>query len=97
MEIEKRLDDNTLTVILRGRLDTSTAPSMERETESLDNIENLILDLEKLEYISSAGLRIILKLQKIMDIQGKMVVRNASDYIKELFYMTGFNDILTIE
>lgn len=97
MEIEKRLDDNTLTVILRGRLDTSTAPSMERETESLDNIENLILDLEKLEYISSAGLRIILKLQKIMDIQGKMVVRNVSDYLKELFYMTGFNDILTIE
>ena len=97
MEIEKISDNKTLTIILKGRLDTNTSPELEKETESLENIENLILDLGKLEYISSAGLRVILKLQKIMAVQGSIVIKNATDYIKEIFYMTGFNEILTIE
>ena len=97
MKIDKNLEGNNLTITLEGRLDTNTAPDLEKEVESLDGIENLTFDFEKLEYISSAGLRIILALQKIMNNQGSMTIKNVNDKVKEVFEITGFSDILTIE
>ena len=97
MKIDKNLEGNNLTITLEGRLDTNTAPDLEKEVESLDGIENLTFDFEKLEYISSAGLRIILALQKIMNNQGSMTIKNVNDEVKEVFEITGFSDILTIE
>lgn len=98
MEILKTRDGEKLTVALEGRLDTTTAPSLESELKSsLDDISELYLDFEKLEYISSAGLRVLLSAQKVMNKQGKMVIRNVCDDIAEVFEITGFSDILTIE
>ena len=98
LNITKNAEGNNLTVVLEGRLDTTTAPSLESELKSsLDGVENLVLDLTSLQYISSAGLRVLLSAQKIMNRQGSMVVRNASDDVKEIFDVTGFSDILTIE
>ena len=87
-----------LIVSLEGRLDTVTAPQLESELkESLEGVSELVIDAEKMEYISSAGLRVILGAQKIMNRQGKMVVRNLSEEVKEIFEITGFYDILTVE
>ena len=98
LNISKNAEGKNLTVILEGRLDTTTAPTLESELKSsLDKIENLVMDLASLQYISSAGLRVLLSAQKIMNRQGSMVVRNASDDVKEIFDVTGFSDILTIE
>ncbi len=98
LNIEKKVNEKELTVALEGRLDTTTAPVLEGELASvIGGIETLIFDLEKLEYISSAGLRVLLSAQKTMNKQGKMIVRNASDDVKEIFDVTGFSDILTIE
>lgn len=98
MEINKNLNNDTLTIELIGRLDTTTAPQLENELkESLNGVCALILDFSKLEYISSAGLRVLLSAQKIMNTQGTMKVTNVNDEIKEVFEITGFNDILTIE
>ena len=97
MKIDKNLEGNNLTIKLEGRLDTNTAPDLEKEVESLDGVENLIFDFEKLEYISSAGLRIILALQKIMNNKGGMTIKNVNDEVKEVFEITGFSDILTIK
>ena len=98
MEIKKQTNDKELTIALKGRLDTSTAPQFEEAVkESLDGMTSFILDLKELEYMSSAGLRIILTAQKTMNKQGKMVIRNVNDTIMEVFDMTGFADILTIE
>lgn len=98
MNINKTLNGTKLTLTLSGRLDTTTAPQLETELKSsLDNVDNLILDFEDLEYISSAGLRVLLSTQKIMNKQGKMVIRHVNDTILEVFEVTGFNDILTIE
>ena len=75
-----------------------TAPELEADlTQSLEGITSLVLDFEKLEYLSSAGLRVILKTQKTMNRQGKMIIRNVNETIMEVFEMTGFTDILTIE
>lgn len=83
---------------LEGRLDTTTAPVLEKEVkESLEGVENLSFDLKSLEYISSAGLRVLLSAQKIMNKQGSMTIKNASDEVLEIFDVTGFSDILTIE
>ena len=98
MNIIKSLDGTTLNVALEGRLDTTTAPQLEAELKQsiADNTE-LILDFAKLEYISSAGLRVLLAAQKVMNKQGKMVIRNVNDVILEVFEVTGFVDILTVE
>ncbi len=87
-----------LTLSLDGRLDTTTAPQLEAELRSaLDGIENLTIDMEKLVYISSAGLRVLLKAQKVMNKQGKMTVKNVSQEIKDVFEVTGFDELLNIE
>lgn len=97
MKIEKKLDGNTLVFALDGRLDTTTAPELENEIGDLDWVEELIFDMEKLEYISSAGLRVILKAQKIMNEKGSMKLKNVGESIMEVFEITGFSDFLTIE
>lgn len=98
MTIDKKQTGTELTVALRGRLDTTTAPQLEMELQnSLQGVESLIFDFSALEYISSAGLRVLLYAQKVMNRQGKMVVRGANDMIREVFDITGFVDILTIE
>lgn len=98
MEIVKTFNEETLNISLEGRLDTMTAPQFEKELkESIDGIKNLVLDFEKLAYVSSAGLRVILSAQKIMNKQGTMKILNVGDDIMEVFEITGFADILTIE
>ena len=97
MQITKTISDDALTIAITGRIDTLTAPQLDAEIQGkLDGIKNLTIDLKNVEYISSAGLRIFLTAQKIMNKQGKMVVKNASSAIKEIFDVTGFSDILTI-
>ena len=96
--IEKIKTNEQLTVLLEGRLDTSTAPLLEEELRnSLDDIKRLVLDLEKLEYLSSAGLRIVLAAQKRMSKQGQMLLKHVPEIIMDIFEVTGFVDILTIE
>lgn len=99
MTIQKTLNGGTLSVALEGRLDTTTtAPLLEAELKaSMDGITELELDFEKLEYLSSAGLRVLLAAQKVMNKQGKMVIRYVNETIQEVFEITGFIDILTIE
>ena len=98
MTIEKNMDGAQLTIFLAGRLDTTTAPQLEAELKaSLEGVKNLVLDFEKLDYLSSAGLRVLLAAQKQMNKQGDMVVRHVNETIAEVFEVTGFCDILTIE
>ena len=98
MTIQKTLNGSTLSVALEGRLDTTTAPQLEAELKaSLDGITELDLDFEKLEYLSSAGLRVLLAAQKTMNKQGTMVIHHVNETIREVFEVTGFIDILTIE
>ncbi len=98
MIITKTADGSELTVALEGRLDTNTSPELETALKaSLDGVTALTLDFEKLEYISSAGLRVLLSAQKTMDRQGTMKVTHVADIILEIFDVTGFTDILTIE
>ena len=98
MNITKNQNGASLQVILSGRLDTTTAPQLEAELRSsLGGITELILDFAEIEYISSAGLRVLLAAQKIMNKQGTMVIRNTNDSVNEVFEITGFVDILTIE
>ena len=98
MTIDKKLEGTKLEITLEGRLDTITAPTLEGELkQSLDGITELVFDFEKLEYISSAGLRVLLAAQKIMNKQGSMLIKNVNDVINDVFEVTGFVDILTIE
>ena len=98
LEINRKTDGQKMTVMLEGRLDTTTAPQLETEMkENLNGVQKLILDFEKLEYISSAGLRVLLSTQKTMAKQGSMKLIHVSDVISEIFEVTGFADILTIE
>ena len=98
LNIEKSAKDSELTVVLAGRLDTTTAPALEKELkESLDSVTNLVIDMSDLEYISSAGLRVLLSAQKTMNKQGAMLVKHVNDSIMEIFEVTGFSDILTIQ
>ena len=98
LNINKTVEATTLTVALEGRLDTTTAPKLEAELkESLNGMKEVVLDFAKLEYISSAGLRVLLSAQKIMNKQGSMKLINVNDTIQEIFEVTGFSDILTIE
>lgn len=98
MDIEKHKDGKKLDVKLVGRLDSKTAPELKEVLEdSLNDVEELTFDLSELNYISSAGLRIILSTQKTMNKQGSMKVTNVQDIVMEVFESTGFVDILTIE
>ena len=98
MTINKVKNDTELTLALEGRLDTTTAPQLETELKnSWDGITLLTLDFLQLEYISSAGLRVLLAAQKVMNKQGKMVIKNVGSDIMEVFEITGFSDILTVE
>lgn len=97
MQIVKSVDNNVTNFALEGRLDTMTAPQLEAEIlGKLDGVTELNFDFAKLSYISSAGLRVLLSAQKIMNKQGKMVIKNVCAEIKEIFEVTGFSDILTI-
>lgn len=97
MTLNKTLDGDTLTIEIVGRLDTGTSPQLEEEIkESVGEANNLVLDFGKLEYISSAGLRVLLKSQKLMAKKGEMVIVNASETVKEVFELTGFIDFLTL-
>ena len=97
MTITKKQDGAALEIALEGRLDTTTSPMLENELkEALPGVTELTLDLEKLEYISSAGLRVLLAAQKTMSKQGAMKLVNVNEIIMEIFEITGFSDILTI-
>ena len=98
MTINKTMDGKTLNVALEGRLDTVTAPELEASLrEDLEKADSLVLDFGKLEYISSAGLRVLLSAHKSMVPKGGMKVTHANDIVKEVFDVTGFSDILNIE
>ena len=98
MTITNTKDGGILTVAVSGRLDTSTAPQLDSLLkEALQGITELVMDFAGLEYISSAGLRVLLSAQKVMNRQGSMKVINAADMVKEVFDVTGFSDVLTIE
>ena len=98
MTIEKNLNGTELTITIVGRLDTTTAPQLEAEfKQSINGVEKLILDFSALEYLSSAGLRVLLAAQKVMNKQGEMIIKNVNDTINEIFEVTGFIDILTVE
>lgn len=98
MEVTKEAKNNELLIRVSGRLDTTSSPVLEKELSEIeDNITTVILDFAKLEYVSSSGLRIILSLQKQMNKKGKLIIRNVGNMVKEVFDITGFSSILTIE
>ena len=98
MNILKTQEGSKLTVALEGRLDTTTSPQLEAELrQSVDGLTELVLDLKDLDYISSAGLRVLLSAQKVMNRQGQMIIRNVKPEIMDIFDVTGFVDILNIE
>lgn len=98
MNIVKKRDGSKLTMTVEGRLDTTTAPQLEAEVKSsLGGVTELVMDFAQLEYLSSAGLRVLLSAQKIMNKQGAMAVRHVNETIQEVFEVTGFVDILTVE
>ena len=98
LNINKTAQGQALRIDLEGRLDTTSSPQLETELKgSLDGVSDLTLDLEKLEYISSAGLRVLLATQKVMNRQGQMKLVHVNDVVMEIFEVTGFTDILTIE
>ena len=98
MTIKKTKNENSLTITIEGRLETNTAPDLEAVTKNeLGGVTELIFDFSNLEYISSAGLRVLLSAQKIMNKQGSMKIINANDIIREIFDITGFSDILSVE
>ena len=98
MTIQKTRNGSELILSLEGRLDTLTAPELEKELkDSLEGVKTLVFDLEKLEYVSSAGLRVLLSAQKTMNREGKMTLRHVSEPIRDIFEVTGFSDIRTVE
>ena len=98
MVIKKEKEGNKLKLSLEGRLDTVTSPELEEElSNSIDGIEQLIFDMSELQYITSSGIRVLLYAQKVMNSQGKMIITNINTVVKEVFDVTGFDDIFTIE
>ena len=98
MTIDKKMNGTALEIALEGRLDTMTAPELEKElNQSLGGADSLTLDFGKLEYISSAGLRVLLSAHKVMSAKGGMKVTNVNEIVQEVFEVTGFADILNIE
>lgn len=96
MKINLNKDNDKLIISLEGRLDTNTSPELESEYKKLDE-KNIVLDLEKLNYISSAGLRVLLTMQKEMNKKGSLEIINVCDEVLDIFEVTGFNDILNIK
>ena len=98
LNINKESNGSELKIVLEGRLDTMSAPELEGELKnSVEGVTSLIFDIKDLQYISSAGLRVLLSAQKVMNKQGSMVIKNVNEEIQEIFEVTGFVDILTIE
>ena len=98
MEITKTKEGSKLTIAVSGRVDTVTSPDLEKAIfENADGIDELVIDLKEMSYTSSSGLRVFLKAQKLMNTQGSMKVINVQSDVMEIFDMTGFSDILTIE
>ena len=98
MDIQKTKNDTTLTLTIQGRIDTTTAPQLEAEVKAdVEGITELRLDFADVAYISSAGLRVLLSAQKLMNRQGRMVLLHVNESVMEIFEVTGFVDILTIE
>ena len=98
LNINKSSEGSALTVALEGRLDTTTSPQLEEKiNDAIEGVSKLTFDLKNLEYISSAGLRVLLSAQKIMNKQGRMLVSNPTEEVQEIFEVTGFSDIFTIQ
>ncbi len=97
MTVTKQQDGTNLTVFIEGKLDAVTSPELEKELSDLSGVENLVFDLKDMLYTSSAGLRVLLNAQKVMDDQGEMVIRNANEDVMDIFKETGFDKILDIE
>ncbi len=98
MTIDKKGQGTELEISVSGRLDTTTAPQLEAELKrSIDGVTALVFDFSELEYLSSAGLRVLLAAQKVMNKQGSMVIRHVNETIMEVFEITGFSEILTVE
>lgn len=97
MKIDLKKEDKKLTIILEGKLDTNTSPELDSKINELDDMEEVVIDMKKLDYISSAGLRVLLSMQKVMNKQGKMTITNVCDNVMDIFEVTGFSDILDIE
>ena len=98
MNITKNLNGTTLEIALEGRLDTMTAPELEAElNKDMGSADSLVLDFSKLDYISSAGLRVLLSAHKAMCTKGGMKVTHVNEIVQEVFEVTGFTDVLTIE
>ncbi len=98
LNIQKEINGSDAVVKLEGRLDTTTAPQLENDLKSfMESVSSLVFDFENLEYISSAGLRVLLTAQKFMSKQGSMKLIHVKDDVNEIFDVTGFSDILTIE
>ncbi|WP_026662452.1 STAS domain-containing protein [Butyrivibrio proteoclasticus] len=98
MTITKNLNGDQLEIVLEGRLDTMTAPDLEQVIrESLDNVKNLTVDMKNLEYVSSAGLRTLLIAKKQLHNKGNVKIVNANDIVKEVFEVTGFDELLDVE
>lgn len=98
LNITKKVEDKVVTFMLDGRLDTVTAPQLEKAIkEEINGVVSLIFDFEKLEYISSAGLRVLLSAQKVMNAQGQMKLLHVNRDVMDIFEMTGFSEVLSIE
>lgn len=97
MTIEKKMENGKMILKISGRLDTQTAPELEKTMEDMEDCKELTLDMAELEYISSAGLRVILKAQKLMNTKGEMKLTGVNESVMEVFEITGFSDILIFE
>ena len=97
MKIDLKKEENKLTIKLDGKLDTNTSPELESKMSELEGVEEVIIDMKDLDYISSAGLRVLLSMQKVMNKQGKMNIINVCENVMDIFEVTGFSDILDIE
>ena len=97
MKIDLKKEDKKLTIKLGGKLDTNTSPDLDSKMSELEGMEEVVIDMKDLDYISSAGLRVLLSMQKVMNKQGKMTIINGCDNVMDIFEVTGFSDILDIE
>lgn len=97
MKIDLKKEENKLIISLEGKLDTNTSPELDKTITELEGINELYIDLKNVDYISSAGLRVLLSMQKIMNKQGKMVIKNVCENVMDIFEVTGFSEILNIE
>ena len=97
MKIDLKKEDKKLTIKLDGKLDTNTSPDLDSKMSELEGMEEVVIDMKDLDYISSAGLRVLLSMQKVMNKQGKMTIINVCENVMDIFEVTGFSDILDIE